>query len=110
MLQVGCVGVIAAIAAVVADAVATTVTRRDPPGAVRRPRRLPWKASSCAASDTDGAPFGAEFRRRRAGPRLDHALSGHVAAVEQGRYEIEVLSIAAASGCGADSEVCSGPS
>ena len=55
----------------------------------------------------DGAPFDAEFLGAAV---RDHGLitpcQATLPQVEQGRYEIEVLSIAAASGCGApDSEV-----
>src|SRR6478735_2485177 len=63
--------------------------------------------TAVVACGRDGAPFDAEFLGAAG---RDHGLitpcEATLPQVEQGRYEIEVLSIAAASGCGAaDSEI-----
>ena len=104
-----CVGVIAAIAAVVACGCSGDDSDSSRPSGSSSPSTsAPVESVVVRGNATlDGAPFDAEFLGAAV---RDHGLitpcQATLPQVEQGRYEIEVLSIAAASGCGApDSEI-----
>jgi hypothetical protein len=104
-----CAGVIAAIAAVAACGCSgDDGGSAQPAGSSSPSTSAPVESVVVRGSAAlDGAPFDAEFLGAAV---RDHGLitpcQATLPQVEQGRYEIEVLSIAAASGCGApDSEV-----
>jgi hypothetical protein len=104
-----CVALIAAIAAVVVGGCSgDDGGSARPAGSTSPSASAPVESVVVRGNATlDGAPFDAEFLGAAV---RDHGLitpcQATLPPVQQGRYEIEVLSIASASGCGApDSEV-----